>query len=106
MRAADLGPFKHVSHARRGPGPSTGAAALLLAVAVELEGAAVDAVAEPGRVRPVLEDVAQMAAAARAQHLGADHAVAHVALGLDGLVARRRVEARPARARLELRVGA
>src|SRR5687768_16238133 len=39
----------------------------------ELDGDAVHAVAQAGRPRPVLEDVAEMAAAAGAVHLGAAH---------------------------------
>src|SRR4051794_30061335 len=80
----------------------TGSRSLL----VELERAAVDAVADPCRVRAVVEHVAQVPAAARAQHLGASHAVAHVALGLHGVALGRLVEARPARAGRELRVRA
>src|SRR5262249_9779109 len=65
----------------------------------------IHAKAQAGRFRPVLEHVAEVAAAARAQDLGAAHAVAAVLrvddiLGADGLE-----EARPAGARLELRAG-
>src|SRR4051794_28203279 len=53
------------------------------------------------RRRTILEHVAEMAAAAAAMHLGADHAVGAVGRGLDR--ARNRiVEARPAGAALEL----
>src|SRR5581483_2853171 len=68
---------------------------------LKLHGDAVDAVAQPGRRRPILEDVAQVAAAAAAVHLRADHAVAFVDRGLDG--ARNGiVEGGPAGAALEL----
>src|SRR4051794_3562135 len=56
------------------------------------------------RRRAVLEHVAEMAAAAAAMDLGADHAVAAVGRGFDR--ARNRiVEARPAGAALELLLG-
>src|SRR5262245_61261893 len=42
---------------------------------LEVQRRGVDAVAQAGRRRPVGEDVAEMAAALGAQHLGADHAV-------------------------------
>src|SRR3954453_18160273 len=51
---------------------------------------------------PVREDVSEVAAAARAEHLGADHPVADVRLLLDR--ARRRRERGPAAARGVLRV--
>src|SRR5262245_61370048 len=47
-----------------------------------------------------------MTATGRAHDLGARHSVARVRLGHDAVERRRLVEARPARARLELRVGA
>src|SRR5262249_38462246 len=53
-----------------------------------------------GRRRAVLEDVAEMAAAAAAMHLGAGHAVAVVGQGFDRALLRI-VEARPAGAALE-----
>ena len=55
-------------------------------------------------MRPVREHVAEVAAAARAQHLGADHPVGDVRLLLDRVVALRRVEGGPAAARVVLRV--
>src|SRR3954466_6675162 len=64
----------------------------------------VDAVAQSGRLRTVVEDVAEMAAAAPAMHLGAEHAVGAV-LGLADIALDRLVEARPSRAALELGVG-
>src|SRR5215218_7728012 len=71
---------------------------------LEVHGDAVDAVAQMRRRRAVLEHMAEMAAAAAAMHLGADHAVAAVGRGLDR--ARDRVvEARPAGTALELLLG-
>ena len=65
----------------------------------------VDAVAHPGRVRPVGEHVPEVAAARGAHHLGAHHPVARIGLLVDRILARRRVERRPAAARVVLRVG-
>src|SRR5205814_1308289 len=67
----------------------------------ELHGDAVDAVALAGRRRAVVEDVPEMAAAAAAVHLRADHAVALVRAGLHRAGCWI-VEARPAGAALEL----
>src|SRR4051812_27760762 len=64
----------------------------------------VDAVARSGRLRTVVEDVAEVAAAAPAMHLGAEHAVGPV-LGLADIALDRLVEARPSGAALELGVG-
>ena len=65
---------------------------------------AVDAVAQAGRRRAVVEHVAEMAAAAAAMHLVARHAMAGVGVALDR--ARQRiVEARPAGAALEFLLG-
>src|SRR5690348_15335035 len=49
--------------------------------------------------------MAEMAVAFRTQHLGANHAVAAVALLVDMTVDRRRGETRPAAARVELGIG-
>src|SRR6267154_917863 len=57
---------------------------------VELQRGGVDAVTEPGRLRAVREDVPQVAAAGRAQHLGAHHAVGRVGLLINGFPVRRR----------------
>src|SRR5215472_6944825 len=65
---------------------------------------AVHAVAEPGRRRSVVEDVAQVPTAAAAVHLGADHEEAPVLGRLHG-VRQRGIEARPAGPALELRLG-
>src|SRR6185295_1491779 len=69
----------------------------------EAERDAVHAVAKPGRLRPVVEDVAEVSAAAAAVHLGADH---HEGAVLGGLhrAGERGVEARPAGVALELRL--
>src|SRR5579864_1518746 len=64
----------------------------------------VHAVTQPGRLRPVVEDMAEMAAAAAAMHLGPRHAEGAVLGGGDGIV-QRLVEARPAGAALELGLG-
>ena len=74
--------------------------------ALEVERARVDAVAQAGRVRAVVEDMAEVAAARRAHDLGANHPVARVGLRDDAVERRRLEEARPAAARLELRVRA
>ena len=50
---------------------------------LEIHRHAVDAVAQAGRRRAVGKHVTEMAAAAAAMHLGADHAVAAVLRGLD-----------------------
>src|SRR5216683_931556 len=68
---------------------------------VEVERYAVHAIAQPGRLRPVLEDMAEMPAAPAAMHLGAGHEEAAVGVGLDHILERRR-EARPAGAAVEL----
>src|SRR5438270_7530509 len=72
----------------------------------ELQGTAVDAVAQAGWLRAVREHVAQVAAAAAADDLGAGHPVARVGVGLDRFGEGRLGEARPPGARLELGVGA
>ena len=69
--------------------------------AQELQRHAVHAVAQAGGLGPVVEHVAEMAAAATAMHLGAQHEQAAVAGGADGVV-ERRVEAGPAGAAVEL----
>src|SRR5688500_14659826 len=71
---------------------------------LEVERGAVDAVAQAALVaRTVLENVAQVPFAARADHFGADHAVRGVAMLLDRAVLGAG-EARPARAAVELGV--
>src|ERR1700759_1332258 len=68
---------------------------------VEDQAETVDAVAQSGRLRTVVEDVAEMAATAPAMHLGAHHAEGAI-LGLADIALDRLVEARPTRAALEL----
>src|SRR5262245_4794628 len=81
-------------------GCATAPSALRRSLRLKIHRHAVDAIAQVRRRRAVLEYVAEMAAAAAAMHLGADHAVARVGRGLDS--ARHRVvEARPAGAALE-----
>ena len=58
----------------------------------------------PGRLGSVVEDVAEVPAAFRAQDLGAEHAVRGVALFLDAAAVLRRGEARPPASAIELRV--
>src|SRR5438105_463874 len=70
----------------------------------EIERDAVQAIAQPGRLRPVLENMAEMPAAAAAMHLGAGHEEAAVGVGLHPVLERRR-EARPAGAAVELGAG-
>src|SRR6478609_1963364 len=72
---------------------------------LQLQRCRIDAVAQAGRAGAVIEDMAEMAVAFRAQHLGADHAVADVALLVDMAVQRGRGKARPAAAGIELGVG-
>src|SRR5260370_34021685 len=67
---------------------------------VQFDRCAVDAVAQPGRLRPVVEHVPQVPAAARAVDLGTDHEVRAVHQLLDGRALRRRAEARPAAERV------
>src|SRR5690606_30907035 len=65
----------------------------------------VDAVAQAGGRRPVLEDVAEMRIAGRAQHLDAAHAMARVHAPRDPALVDRRPPAGPAAARLVLALG-
>src|SRR5437764_7325744 len=71
---------------------------------LECERDAIHAVAQPGRLGPVLEDMPEMPAAASAMHLGAAHEKAAVGLGLDP-VFEGRPEARPSRAAVEFGSG-
>src|SRR5215469_4292829 len=70
----------------------------------EFQRHAVHAVAQPGRLRTVGEDVAEMAAAAMARYGGAGHAERAV-LALVDRVLQRRPETRPAGAALEFGLG-
>src|ERR1700680_540296 len=72
----------------------------------ELERAGVHAVALSGGRRPIREDVTEMAAAIRAADLGARDEHAPVAVLLNSALGHGCREARPARSRVELGVGA
>src|SRR5260221_9359477 len=72
---------------------------------LQLQRGRIDAIAQAGRAGAVVEDVAEMAAAFRAQYLGADHAVGDVALLVDMAVHRGRGKTRPAAAGIEFCVG-
>src|SRR6202166_1921722 len=63
----------------------------------------VHAIAQAGRLWPVVEDVAEMAAAAAAMDLGPQHAEGAVLSLADGIF-QRLIEARPAGAALEFRL--
>src|SRR6516225_2261772 len=67
---------------------------------LEVHGDAVDAIAQMRRRGPVVEHVAEMAAAAAAMHLSAHHPIAAIGRALDRTL-NRIVEARPAGAALE-----
>src|SRR5436190_22571388 len=72
---------------------------------LEVERGGVDAVSLAGWAGTVVEDVAEVTAAVAADDLGALHEVAVVGTQLDRLGDSRLGEARPAGARVELRVG-
>src|SRR3984957_3311650 len=72
-------------------------------VGAEHQREAVDAVAQPGRLRPVVEHVTEMAAAAAAMNFGSYHAQGAV-FGLADGVFKRLIKARPAGAALEFRL--
>src|SRR5579872_3838657 len=74
-------------------------------VRLEAEGNAVHAVAQTGRLRTVVEDVAEMRPAYGALRFDAHHAMAAISLFLDRVAGNRRGEAGPAGARIELRFG-
>src|ERR1039457_4118486 len=88
-------------------GSSAPVVALIRVRRCGLEGqrAGVDAVAVTRRGGPVGEYMAKMATTGPTNHLGAVHEQAVVRPQLNGLGDRRLVEARPARARIELGVG-
>ena len=70
---------------------------------MEHQAETVDAVAQAGRLRPVVENMPEMAAAAAAMHLGPQHPVGPV-FGLADGVLERLIETRPAGAALEFRL--
>src|ERR1700727_909495 len=72
---------------------------------LELQRRRVDAVAQARGAGAVLEHMAEMAVALRAQYLGADHAVADVAFLVDMAFRRRGGEAWPAATGVEFGVG-
>jgi hypothetical protein len=82
-------------HQRRGPWPAR------VSRRDEIEGDAVQAVAEPGRRGTVLEHVAEMPAASATMHLGPDQEQATLLRGANA-ARERRPEARPTRAAVEL----
>src|ERR1700722_7310684 len=82
--------------------PVTAALALRRLLLLRLQRGRVDAEALPGRRRTVLEDVAQVPAAAPADHFGAPHAVRGVGLGGHRALGDRRREAGPAGPGVEL----
>src|SRR5262245_39796569 len=65
---------------------------------------AIHAIAQARRLWPIIKDMAEMAAAAAAMHLGPGHAVGAILGGADGVLQRLK-EARPSGAALELGVG-
>src|SRR5205085_7854906 len=76
---------------------------MLVVCGLEVQCDRIDAVPQAGgRARPVVEDVAQVRPAAPAAHLRAHHAMRAVLHELDVLPVEGLIEARPARARLEL----
>src|SRR5882762_1339464 len=72
---------------------------------LELQRSRIDAVAQAGRPGPVRENMAEMAAAFGAEHLGADHAVAQIVLFVDMALGGRLGKARPAAAGIEFGIG-
>src|SRR5262249_41299225 len=77
------------------PRSGEGAACLLPRPGVEPQGGGVDAVAQPGRRRAVVEDVPQVGVAAAAGHLGPPHQPGVVLVRLDDAVGGRLPEAGP-----------
>src|SRR5215471_11500897 len=68
---------------------------------LELQGSRIHAIAQVGRRRAVVEDMAEMRVARAAQDLDASHAVRGVSLRSDALLIERLPETRPACAGLE-----
>src|SRR5206468_11457207 len=75
----------------------------LLRALVQIERNRIHAVAQPGRLRTVIEEVAQMAPAACAVNLGPTHEQASILLDLDATRFDRLIEAGPTSTRLEFR---
>src|SRR3989440_3521170 len=72
---------------------------------LQLQRSRIDAVAQSGWARAILKDMAEVTVALRAEHFGADHAMADVALFVDVVLRSRRRKARPAAAGVEFGVG-
>lgn len=70
----------------------------------KLKGSGIQAIAQSRRLRPVLEDMAQMGIALAAEYLCPEHGEAVIGLGVDVCLVRRGVEARPAGPGVELGV--
>src|SRR6185312_7235116 len=98
-------PHRQTRKAYRAAGFHDGTRPRAMLFRLQLQRCRVDAVAQPGRPGAVGEDMAEMAAAFGAEHRGADHAVADVALLVDMALDRGLGEARPAAAGIELGVG-
>src|SRR5438105_609475 len=75
---------------------------MLLRFLDEVQRSRVNAVAQPGRIRTVVEHMPEMSTAAGARHLGAAHSPGIIRRGVDVLLGQRRVEARPAAFGIEL----
>src|SRR5216684_7804616 len=86
-----------IAHLRSGPSDHPGMTRPRL-FRLQLQRRRVDAIAQAGGAGAVLEHVAEMAIALRAQHFGADHAVADVALLVDLALGGRLGKAWPAAA--------
>src|SRR5205823_1563902 len=78
---------------------------LPLLLGIQFEGGGIDAVAQAGGLRSVLEDVSEMSAARTAHHFRPLHAVAAILFGLDVLFGQRLVETWPACTRFIFRAG-
>src|SRR5262249_47638324 len=105
-RSHGSGPAPSKARAARWPRRACRRLRLLVRRGLERQRARVDAVPVACRGGPVVEDVAQVAAAAAADDLGAAHEQAVVRPQLDRLGERRLVEAGPPGARVELGVRA
>src|SRR6476619_3795232 len=73
---------------------------------IEFERSGINAIAQIGRLGPIIENMAQVGIALGAQCFGAAHEKTVVFLGLDVFCSDRRPEAGPACARIEFRVRA
>jgi len=80
-------------------------ARIFLVFFFQAEGGGVDAEAEAGGLRAVIENVSQVSVATTAENFGANHAVSHVAFHFYIVGSDRLVIAWPARAGVKFRVG-